>query len=239
MKTTLYLLLILPFFSLAQSSNSINANDFRAIQEQQYVNLNSRGKVSLDNIDGSPFITDNFIKGKIIDTKKDIEIAARIKYNGYLDEFLIKLDDENQNFKLPRVERYEYLYKGKRFFILINDKLFKDTGNKYVVKLVNRPELKLYKQYKAKLNPGREARNSYDSGERPGFYRDDQFYIRIADNDLKRLNTERKNFAAQFPANYRADMEDFVYDKKLKFKKETLEFDVLRAMRFYLKIRNK
>ena len=238
MKTILCLLLILPIIGFTQTSSGINANDYRAIQEQQYVNLNDRGKTSLSNVDGSPFITNNFTKGKIIDTKENVEVTARIKYNGYLDEFLIKPEDGNENFKLPRVKRYEFKYQGKRFSILINEQLFNGTDNKYVVKLVNRPELKLYKQYNVELNPGREARNSYDSGKRPSFYRNDKFYLKLANEKIKELKVNRKGFASQFPDDYQSDIEDFVYDKKLKFKPGSLDFDVLRVMRYYLKLKN-
>lgn len=238
MKILLCLFLTLPFIGLSQSSSGINASAFRSVQNNQYVIIKKQGKTSINDINGSPFITDDYVKGKIIDTKEDVEVTTSIKYSAYSDKFLIKLDDSDKNFQLPRAERYEYLYEGKRFFILINEQLFDDTDNKYVVKLVDRPELKLYKQYNIELNPGREARNTYDPGEEPSFYRNDKFYLKLAGNETKRLNTERKDFAAQFPANYQADMENFVYDKKLKFRKETLDFDVLRAMRYYLKIKN-
>ena len=238
MKNLFYLLLILPVLSLAQSSDALNSNDYRAIQEQQFANTNEQGKISLANIDGTPFITDEFVKGKIIDTKKDVEVPARLKYNAYLDKFLIQLDDENQNFKLPRTDRYEFEYTGKRFSILINEQLFDDTDNKYVVELVNRPEVKLYKLYQVELDPGRASSNSYDSGKKPSFNRNDKFYLKLPDQPIKKLETNRKSFASQFPAEFRSDINDFIYDKKLKFKSDTQEFDILRVMRYYLNLKS-
>ena len=238
MKNLFYLLMMLPLIGFTQASNSINSSDYRAIQEQQYVELSKQGKISIEDIEGTPFITDEFVKGTIIDTKKGIEVPALIKYNAYIDEFLIQLDDENQNFKLPRVDRYEFEYRGKRFSILINEQLFDDTDNKYVVELVNRPEVKLYKQYYVELDPGREPRNSYDSGERPSFNRNDNFYLKLPNQPIKKLETNRKSFASQFPAEFRSDIKDFIYDKKLKFKADTAEFDILRVMRYYLNLKN-
>ena len=238
MKPLFYLVMMLPLVGFTQASSGINSGDYRSIQEQQYVDLNNQGKVSLDNIDGTPFLTDEYVEGKIIDTKKDVEVPALLKYNAYLDEFLIQLDDENQNFKLPRVERYEYEYKNKRFTILINDQLFDDTDNKYVVELVNRPGVKLYKQYYVELDPGREPKNSYDSGKRPSFNRNDNFYLKLPDQPIKKLQTDRKVFASQFPAEFSSDLKDFIYDKRLKFKSDTAEFDILRVMRYYLKLKN-
>ena len=237
MKSLFYLLMMLPLIAFTQASSGINSSDYRAIQEQQYVEINNQGRTALDNIDGTPFITDEFIKGEIIDTKKEIEVPALLKYNAYLDEFMIQLDDENQNFKLPRVERYEFLYKGKRFTILINDQLFDDTDNKYVVELVNTPEVKLYKQYYVELDPGREPRNSYDSGRKPSFNRNDKFYLKLPNQPIKQLKTDRKEFASQFPAKFSSDIKDFIYDKKLKFKPDTEEFDILRVMRYYLNLK--
>ena len=238
MKTLLYSLIMLPLIGFSQASNSINSSDYRAIQEQQYVELSNQGKMSIEDIEGTPFITDEFVKGKIFDTEKDIEVPALLKYNAFLDEFLIQLDDENQNFKLPREERYEFQYQGKRFSILINDQLFDDTDNKYVVELVNRPEVKLYKQYFVELDPGREPRNSYDSGEKPSLNRNDKFYLKLPGQPIKELETNRKKLAGQFPAEFTSEIKDFIYDKKLKFKPATAEFDILRVMRYYLSLKN-
>lgn len=230
------LILIVPGILLGQATDALNSNDFRAIQEQQFVNIDSRGEIKLADVKGSPFVTKDYVDGKIIDDKKNIKIPVKLKYNAYLDKFLINLDSTEEHFSLPRLERYEYQYQGKRFFILIDKKLFKDTGNKYVQSLIDRPELKLYRQIRFRLDPGRAARNSYETSVPPSFEKDNRFFLKISDQPIKEMALERKDFAGNFPAKYRSKIKDFIYDRKLQFNTKSVYADVLLVLRYYLNL---
>ena len=228
-------LCLFTLLSMAQVSSSINSSDYRAIQEQQYVSLENGRDIQLSKIDGSPYLTKDYVPGKVIDTKKDIEIKANIRYNAYKDDFIFSMEGmEEDSYTLPRQERYQYEYEGERYFILVNDRLFEDTNNKYVIALVHKKDLKLYKRYSKRFKRGREFKSSYKTDIPPKFIPETHFYLKAGDNAFKEIELKRRKVADAFPPKYRKKVKSYIYDKRLKFKDESAQNSLLRLLRYYL-----
>lgn len=231
-------LCLFTFFAMGQVSSSINSGDYRAIQEQQYVNLDDGRDIQLSKIDGSPYVTKDYVSGKVIDTKKDIEIKANLRYNAYKDDFIFNMEGmEEDNYTLPRLERYQYEYEGERFFVLVNDQLFEDTDNKYVTALVDRKDLKLYKRYSRRFKKGREFKSSYKTDIPPKFIPETHFYLKVGDSEFKEIELKRRKVADAFPAKYRKKIKSYIYDRKMKFKDENAQNSLLRLLRYYLTLK--
>jgi hypothetical protein len=212
----------------------MNSSDYGVILEQKYVNLDNGRDVKLSKIEGSPYLTKNYVSGKVIDTKKDNEINAGIRYNAYKDNFILKMKGAEDTYTLPRKERYQYDYDGERYFIFINEKLFKNTDNKYVIALVDKKDLKLYKRYSRRFKKGRDFKSSYNTDIPPKFIPKTIFYLKLGNNTFKEIELKRRKVAHAFPPKYRKKIKSYIYDKRLKFKDESAQNDLLRLLRYYL-----
>lgn len=208
--------LLLCFKSYAQ----MGFQNYRNIQNFNVTFKNST--VDLSQINGSPFLTDEFSSGKIIDTKKGMDVPILLRYDVLNDVFEIKINKSDTELKsLERSFNYEYQLNGEKFILIQSPKtlneLHYNTGNGYVAELTDsQKETVLYKRYFAEKKEGKKAQSTYQKDTPPSIDVDYRFIIKFGKQFVK-AEAHKKRVLDAFP-DQRNVLKKYIKTKKLKFR---------------------
>ena len=216
-----YLLSILVFFCLVDFSYSQSMYEMYQLKEatdffktDKLQTSDWKSSLGENDIDGSPYLMDEFVKGSIYTVTKQHIANILLRYNIYNDEIEYMLEEDKvQAMANPEIiERivfadcnivylsYSNLKKiNKGFFILLKE------GD---ASLYSKPEVK----YKKASEP-----NAYNDGNPAKFIKNpDRFYIKVGKKQA-RLVGNKKDIVAIFPDN-KDKVKAFIKKNKTKTK---------------------
>lgn len=197
-------------------------NSLQQLAEYKEYNKNT------STILGSPYLTDTFLTASISGFKHKLSV----RYNALSDEI-----------EVDRGEKNPYALKKEAPFTLvtfdgINTKIklcqFKNTKNEstngYLVELNQKNELVLYKRLKTTFNPGRPARNTFDTGIPAKFVIEKPlYYVEVKDTKVIAFPTSKKEAIDFYPSKKEATT-DFMNNNKINFKEEK---DIILLFTFF------
>lgn len=183
-----------------------------------------------ENIEGTPYISDEFEVAKISVSNSEV---FKVKYNALLDEIEIE-NNIGEIYALNKYGRKDItitLLKSKKVyqifsFIDDNNSLF----NGFFVHITDiNSKVKLLKKESKRFVGEKAATSGYDQ-PKPAHYRklNDQFFIRIEGQNAIESPTKKKDFVKFFP-NQSKEILSFIKIEKIKLKKEE---DLLKLMKF-------
>ena len=178
------------------------------------------------DIEGTPYLNDEFIEGAIFTTSKNQFVNVPVRYNIFSDQIEFRTDDgsvmalaapeavEKVEFGDFQLEYIPYLLGNKikrGFFVLLE---------KGEVTLYSRPRI-LFEQAK---EPG-----AYSSAQPPKFLRrPDEYYIR-AGKEPAEIIVKRKDISRVLP-DHQKEVEDFIKDNRIKTNRPE---DLSRLVQYY------
>jgi hypothetical protein len=173
----------------------------------------SSGTLTEKDIEGSPYLTDDFINGTIYTVQKQKYVDIPVRYNIYNDQMEFKTESgEVQAMATPEiVERVEFgKYKMAYIPFSYSKKLIK--GFFIILQEGEKASLFLRKNMSFK---NAEEPAPYKEAQPPRFVKNpDDYFIRIGMEEAKAVNS-KKDLLEIFP-DYKKDVESFIKKNKTK-----------------------
>jgi hypothetical protein len=249
MKNYIFLsLLILVLISYEVNAQRAGQGEF--LREQvvrqsgEIFTINTKdGKMDLKDIEGSPFLTEEFKSGVIIDnSKENSAIKTNLRYNIFYDQVEVKYEtdlkrDLEQVKVLKRIDIYEYLIEGKLFKLYFNDEIFFEGDSGYL-EVLNGDDKKnvLFKKYYQEYISARSAETSYQRDTPPQLITNFKYYIsKDSGQTFSSIEADRWNILDSFENNKKEVMKDFIKSNKFKFRgsDKEVENELKRTIFYY------
>lgn len=217
MKIITKTLMVLMLFPLAAISQTLDL-------PSDYVRNTITGKLDVpENVEGSPYLTENFNPGKIITSKNTIN--AGVRYNIYQDEFQIS-NGNDEIIALRRNPDVKVILDEKHFSIQPY-KIDNSTKQGYFEELYSGKKIMVLKKYKSEYQEGKKAANSYASDSPARFTLEESYYIKLKDSPGQQIDLKKKDVIRFFDNE---KIEDFIKDRNLKLKEES---ELINVAKFY------
>lgn len=238
---TILLTVLISITTFAQSSEMGQLNNTRKTSGGYFFRVDASEKISNEDIDGSPFLYENFTYGKIIDLSQDKTIEALMRYDVYQDRFEIMVADDSENIKvLKRSNNYEYVLNREKFVLIQSEEAINEihynVGNGYVVELTSpeNSEAALYKRYSKKLIQGKKAKTTYQQDTPPKIENDVRYIIKFGD-EFVRVEDHKRKILDAFPKDKQKDIKDYIKSKKFKFRgsEQEIQNEMVQVVRYY------
>ena len=236
-KITTLLTILICLATNAQIGSGFNPSDLSSISIYNSINTES-GKLELSEVNGSPFLNEEFSMGKIIDQMNDKTTQTYLRYNIFEDKIEIKPDLSDQKlFSLNRSINYEFVYQNKLVKLIQNNDLFENNNNGYLFVLFDSPNnINLYKRYYQDFIPPKEARTSYDT-DKPAKLETNIKYLISSDpsEDFIILDVNKRRILDAFDKKFESQLESFIKSKKYKFRgsEEEIESQLINLIEYY------
>ena len=183
--------MLLIFISITIANNCFAQIDVRgggaieALWTQNYNNQLIEG-VKISAIEGSPYVTEAFLPGKIYSGNKVQNQEILLRYNIYND--LIEVEDPSKGTKGPHnsVLKSPTIWveiAGQKYVYMDNFRDESHTDGSYLILLEEGENYNLYKKYNATLTEARKARNTYERDRPASFSQTTTYYL--LDNSSK------------------------------------------------------
>jgi len=173
---------------------------------------NSKGLLTESDIEGSPYLEDNFIKGSVYTTSKTEYVDVPLRYNIYNDQLEFKTgNDKVQALAAPEmIEKIEF---GNYKMVYAPYSISKKIRRGFFVVLAE-GKSSLYEKpritFKEATEPG-----GYKDAEPAKFVRNtDEYYIRVGENQAK-LVGNKNDLLEVFP-DHQKQLETFIKKNKIK-----------------------
>lgn len=239
----IFTLIIICFqFSYSQETSF---DPYRDLQSAVNLQLGSGENPDLTNIKGSPFLNDDFVKGYIYDSNKDIKSELFLRYDVFNDIFEILLGRNTTSIKkLKRSTNFEYFLNDEKFVLIqapsvINKNQYV-TSNGYVaeIKKINE-DLILFKRYMKEYKPPIEAKTMYDT-DKAAYIKNDEYYIIKIDGKYEELELNRRKILDAFPDKYQKELKRFLKTNGIKFRgdDEEIEKEILDLLEHFQFLKN-
>ncbi|WP_318311984.1 hypothetical protein [Flagellimonas crocea] len=234
MKYSITTLLLLSFFtSVAQLStaptgeqglfsNARGGNPQLNLVMMEIRNAGSSAFVKSENILGSPYYTDNFVRSKVY---YDNELVGNffVRYNAFRSEFEIKesLENEKPSKSFLPDKKIEILYGDKmmKFSTFVNKK--GETKNGYLATIWEGKNYKLYHKLSVKYTEERAAVNSMVRGTPSRFTHFSEYYFqKTGVNRIDEIENRKSKFLKQFNPDKRKTIKELLKDEKTDLNSE-------------------
>jgi len=219
-----FLLTVLFFYTyLGFSQNEIN--NYVTLRDQLKV-YNENGQKINGKLDGSPYLTEDFSKGKILQKgKEDVDVFFR--YNVLQDIVEIKQKpSQNEIFILPRTENFEFKLPGYSFFF---KKIITNEGeviSGYHIKYYQSEDILFIGEPKSKITAAQSATTSYEKDKPSKIVINMDYYVSLNGNPLTEIRLKERDFKNILPSS--KEMKQYFSDHKIK----DIE-DVKRMFNYY------
>lgn len=176
--------------------------------------------VENSEIEGSPYINDQFTPAKISASEDNI---FYVRYNALKDEFEVKGENDIayalNKYRRDIVVQLIAFKKTYQVFGYLDKNENENFG--YFVDLSNtNSDIKLLKKENVTFIKEKFAVTSYDSSQPARYKRgNDEYYIKINDNNAVELPTNKKDIAKLFP-EHENEILDFIKKERIKVKRE-------------------
>lgn len=217
-----YLLLIFSFIIFNGVAQDVPRNYVSLMDEMRTFkasdNLN-------DNMDGSPYINDEFLPGKIIVDGKQFQ-DVYFRFNALKDVMEIKVrPDDSEIFVLPRMDKYSFKQENETFYLkdVITNEGEMLSG--FLIKYYQDPNVLFVGKPVTKIKPAKAAETGYDKAQPAKVDTYVHYYLSLNGEPVKRVKLRERDFRKIFKSE---KMKEYFADNKVK----EVE-DVVEMLEFY------
>jgi len=213
------IIVVVVFLNTCFGFSQNDINNYIALRDQLKV-YDLNGQISAKEMEGTPYLTEDFIEGVIIqEGAKDQN--AFFRYNVHQDIVEIKVKQgQSEIFILPRVEKFVFSLSDYSLFIknLITDEGEMLSG--YHLKYYESDSILFIGEPKSKITDAKKADTSYER-DKPAkivintnyyisFNGDPMIEVRLKDKDFKKLLEDSPELSSYFKDNKIKEIEDVV-----------------------------
>nr|WP_321356007.1 hypothetical protein [uncultured Draconibacterium sp.] len=225
MKKYIFLFTILLFSSAGLFAQSIydmrNAIDFFELNKMskgEYKNT-----LTESDIEGSPYLNDEFTKGTIFTNQKIQYNDIPLRYNIFNDEMEFQTPD-NQILAIAEPEIVEKAVVGEDTFSYIPYKLGSKIKHGYFI-LLTEGDVSLYARPEVLYQKPKPAAALKDPEPAKFVKRPDSYYLRL--NQQAAVEIESRKDLQNFFTDHQRQIEDFIKENKIKPGKEDKMIEVI------------
>ncbi len=240
---------MLIFFALfyagfqAVYSQALTVNDYRGLVRQSYLNsnldvLNAKGKiVNLEAVNGSPYWSNKFEKGKIIlnDGTNTRSVDTYLRYRIFDDVFEIRKSlSSTKIMGMQRSPNITVILGNKKFVFLQNLPVeIRGTRSGYAMVLIPATNggVALYKRMSQNFIPAVPPKNSYDKGKKARLEENDYYFVKI-NGELYRIHADKRAAYKDFP-DHQKELKQFMKKNRIKFRHKEVDADMVRLVNYY------
>lgn len=186
-----------------------------------YINNNTYGGINNlpPDIEGSPYLTDEFVKGTVF-VENEKPYAAMMRYNAYQDEIQVQGSDG-----ISSLFKRDYIWAeigGETFRIqTYGDRT--GTSKGYFVEL-NRGNIRLLKRIVREFKEGQPAVSSYSQNTPPRFDEKVTYYLVREESPAREVRLRKKDILGFLSSK---EVETYVKENKLRLNSEKEVIQVL------------
>jgi hypothetical protein len=222
-KIVVIVLLFNTYFGFSQNK----VFDYISLRDElKVINKNDQFEVVTQDIEGSPYLFEEFAPGKIIqEGKKDLN--AYFRYNALQDVVEIKIKpNQNEIFILPRSDKFVFKLADYTFFLknLITKEGEVLAG--YKLKYYESDNLLFIGKSNSRITAAKIAETSYDRAKPPKIINNMNYYISFNGDPLVSVKIKEKDFRNLLGDSPK--MKTYFKENKVK----EIE-DVLKMFEFY------
>jgi len=232
------LLLSIGALSYAQGiQTQINPSDLQSLNTYRSLNTES-GFIDIEDINGSPYLNDEFSKGKIFEKGEEQTVSAYMRYSIFMDKFEIKPNlYEDKVFSLKRSSNYEFYYDNTKVILILNDEIFgkKDNGYLFVIS-ESADGYNIYKQYTQDFIAPKKAQTTYNSDRPARLDTEVKYYISKEPNkNLTLIEPHKRKILDAINSGDKSKVKDYIKSNGYKFKgdENEVERQLTSTIEFY------
>ncbi|SHG93101.1 hypothetical protein [Flagellimonas flava] len=201
--------------------NNPASENFYNQMRDKLADLGVEQKLNLDDIDGSIYFNEQFVKGEIrFNGKKERDMYMR--YNAFNDEFEIK------NTNLKEDKALALLKNVNISCVLAGDEyiygVFKDKKNEksqgYLKSVLNVGGYELHKRNIKHFKAGKEAKTSHAVSFPHRFVDETHFYISLDDGVPAYISSKKRDFLSLFLPDHQQKIKQFMKSRNIDLKTE-------------------
>lgn len=241
MKQILFSALLL-IFAVQVNGQALNINSVEDIALQANKNkdeIEAKGKfVAISDIEGTPYMDDEFKQGQILIGNKDKSVNTFIRYRVFDDIFEVK--ESESDAEVMDVERSANLTVkiGNKTFVFVEDlpKEIRGAHSGYAQEMIPETEDQagLYKRMSQEYKPEQESKSGYDRPKPPKLIDEDHYFIKI-DGTFYELEPHKKRIVKNLP-EHQKEMKKTVSKNRWKFKKKNRDMEMMSFVNNYNKL---
>lgn len=215
MKRWYFLLLIscmMPLTSRAQSEYEIR-QAIDLFNSNSIAKGDSKSMLSESDIEGSPYLNDEFIEGTVFTTSKTQYIGVPLRYNIYSDQIEFKAGDGPVQ-ALAAPEIVEKVQFGEYKIVYIPFAISKKIRRGFFREIESGDKAVLLARSQVLFEDAKKPA-AYQEAEPPKFVRKpDDYYIRVG-KEPARLISRKKDLEEVFP-DHKKEVNSFIKENKVK-----------------------
>ena len=177
-----------------------------------YINNNTYGGINNlpPDIEGSPYLTDEFIRGTVF-IENEQPYAAMMRYNAYQDEIQVQGSDG-----ISSLFKRDYVWAeiGGQSFRIETYKDRSGTSKGYFVEL-NRGKVRLLKRIVREFKEGQPAVSSYSQDTPPRFDEQVTYYMVREGSPAEEVRLRKKDILDFLSSE---EVESYIREQKLRLK---------------------
>ncbi|UJH67156.1 hypothetical protein [Allomuricauda sp. SCSIO 65647] len=217
-------------FSNGQKLMGLAENNLRLATLYQNMDKKlNNDKISLSDIEGSPYFDEEFKKGKIRYENEEIGKSVLLRYNAYNDEVEISLPEVDQ--RQAVLKRYGIsCVMGNQVIIFsdfIDSKSETKKGNIFL--LYEGSNYSLFERKTKVFKIGEKAKTSFHTASKNKFVEKTGYLIAKKDGLPTQLDSSNKKIIQLFDDGHREALKSYVKQNKLKLNEKE---DLLQTLKF-------
>ncbi|WP_029331992.1 hypothetical protein [Gillisia marina] len=207
------IIVIVLFFNSYLGFSQNEVSDYVTLRDQLKV-YNENGQISNSKLDGSPYLIEEFSKGKLLqEGKNDVEVFFR--YNVLKDIVEIKQKpNQNEIFILPRTENFEFQLPEYSFFL---KKMITKEGeviSGYHIKYYESDDILFIGEPKSRITTAQAATTSYERDKPSKIIINMDYYLSLNGNPLTEVRLKEKDFKKILKNS--SDLKEYFKEQKMK-----------------------
>ena len=185
---------------------------------QDFLTVSQRN-ADMTNIEGSPFLTENFMPGKAMINGKELNILMR--YDLSSEQMQLKMDTQNEQiYTLPVNTSTTYVVGDDKF--IYDDLTFEGkriTG--HFIELYEGSSYKLLEKPTLEIEQAVKARSGYEK-DKPARYKiQSNFYILTNEDKVEQVELRHKDVKKKFND---AESKKYLSDNKIRSEQDLIKF---------------
>ena len=221
---------VLMLFTLSAFAQAFVIGDVNTLSDHLTYKNSDNNNPGIDsyyaNIDGSPYLDNEFSTGEVTMNDSLQFKNIPLRYN-VLNDKMQFLDERNQIFEIDNPEQnYRYIL-GEHRFLSCDYSIEGEIQHGIIEELV-KGKIKLYKKYSAKFKPATKA-IGFQEAEPDRILRDDEIYLFAIGNAVPENIRFNKKTLFNSLEPFKKDIEQYAKKENLKLRSEE---DLIRLIRY-------
>ena len=182
---------------------------------------------------GSPYYNEEFVPGKIIDSKNNRKIDVYLRYRILDDVIQVKADKNAEIVDLARSNDFDAVINDNRFSFYMNYPItINGTNSGYSIELTDGEKAILLKRISQEFIPGKKPENSYSNPTPPKLDKSSTYFV-IINDEIREIEAHKKKVLKSFDEDEQDVLKSYIKDNKLKFRGSDEEADLIALIKYY------